>query len=155
MSIEGPKTPRPETHEAARVMNESETVTFLEEHGVTHVDPEKWQSHQTVLYVMEEIIRHHENGPFNDLPRNKRPSIARVDDPVQIHFDKPKGNADRTVYNLESDRGQVDYYVIDVATGKPELVRTTRSRMVNPKFYHVRKEALFNAADDLFPRAQR
>lgn len=134
-------------------MTESETVAHLEEHGVTRVDPEKWQQHQPVLYVMEEIIRHHEDGPFTDLPRDKRPSIARVNDPIAIHFDNPRGDGDRIVYNLESDRGQVDYYVIDAATGIAELIRTTRSRMVNPKFYHVRKEALFNAADDLFPKA--
>lgn len=154
MSIEGPKTPRPETHEVSRAMTEAETVAFLEEHGVMRVDPNKWQPHQPVLYVMEELVRTHENGPFNDLPRNKRPSIARVNDPLAIHFQSPRGDVHRTIVDLESDRGQVDYYIIDASTGLPELIRTTRSRMVKPKTYHVRPESLFNAADDLFPQAQ-
>jgi hypothetical protein len=136
-------------------MTESETIAFLEEHGVARVDPDKWQPHQPVLYVMEEIIRHHENGPFNDLSRDKRPSIVRVHDPLKIHFDEPRGDADRTIYWLESNRGQVDYYVIDAVTGKPELVQTKYSHKIAPNAYHVRKEVLFNAADDLFPRAQK
>jgi hypothetical protein len=155
MNPEKPRVQHSESIEKGHTMSEEETMTFLRQKGVESLDPETWQPHEAVLYVMEEIVRTHANGPFNDLPLDKRPSIVRVDDPLAIHFDKPLGEShgSRIVYGLESDGGQADYYVIDSTTGMPELIRTTHSRMVAPKYYHVRKETLFKAADDIFPRS--
>lgn len=149
--------PSPETIESIekRSMTADETIAFLRERGAKPL--EDWQPHQPILYVLEERLRK-DVGPFNKFSKDMRPSVVRVDDPSKIHFEDPltdEATPDRAVYELENDGGQVDYYAIDSKTQEITLVKTSsriKNRTTTP--YHVVKEALFMAADELFPKSK-
>jgi hypothetical protein len=132
-----------------RSMTEAETIAFLQEQGVKPL--ENFTAHQPLLYVLEERIRK-DNGPLKDLPKDKRPSVARVSDPFKIHFDNPlvdEGEPERVVYALDNPGGQVDYYAINPITKEIEIVKTTIGRIKDATStpYHVRKEGLFMPDD--------
>jgi hypothetical protein len=126
-------------------MTESETIAFLQEHRVAPL--ENWVPHQPLLYVLEERTRPTYEG--------RTPSIVRLNDPIKIEFDNPLSDddePDRIVYALHNAGGQLDYYAINPLTKKIEQVHTTLGRdKAGAKPYHVRKEGLYVAADELFP----
>lgn len=143
-----------------RSMNEAETLTFLHDRGVRLLPAKDWRPHQPLLYVLEEKIRG-ETGPLKKIPRDRRPSIVRVDDPVVLNIDSPlteSTDPQRVVYELENHGGQVDYFAIDPNTKQIINVKTSARIKKwddqNPNLtpYHVRLEALFETNDDLFPK---
>ena len=127
-------------------MTKEETITFLKKHGIKPL--ENWKPHQPILYIFEEMIRG-DDGPFKSLPAEKRPSIARIQDPVYLNFNSPEieSTTERVVYNLINAGGEVNLYAIDPITEKRILVATEKKE----KVYHVTREGLYMAADELFP----
>ncbi len=140
------ESPGVEKFEDKKSMNKQETIAFLKKHGVKAL--ENWKPHQSVLYVFEEMLRG-DDGPFKFLPSEKRPSIARIYDPIHLDFNSPQveTTSERVVYNLINVGGQVDLYAVNPVTEKPLLVLTEKKE----KAYHVTKEGLYMSNDELFP----
>ena len=162
-NMETQDIPQPE-QERTTSMTEAETMAFLGEKGVTLLRFEDYKTGQTVLYVMEQFTQA-ENGPFQNLPPDKRPSIARLDKPGKLDLEHPylpeegEDMQDRIVYDLYNDGNQVDYYAIDPKTKQPVWVKTSYTKTdleadkpIHP--YKVRQENIFRAADELFPKGQ-
>jgi hypothetical protein len=147
------KSPKPPESE---IMNEQETLAFLIRNRAQQVSPANWQKGNALLCVMEDFFRG-DVGPYKDLPKNKRPSIARLDQVDFIDFDHPKkdpATPNRLIYQIKSI-GRVDYYVIDKNTGKPERIdRPDRINIGLPKLYFSNKTNIFLPKDDLFPRSK-
>jgi len=142
--------PSPEMN-IGRSMTEAETRAFLQERNIQPLHD--WQPHQPLLYVLEERLRG-DDGRFNDLPPERRPSIVRIDDPTNIRFDQPiEDMPDRVVYGLENEGGQSDYFAIDPLTQQIVLVKTSKGRIKTNRPYHVVKGGLFMPSDELFPRS--
>ncbi len=150
MSKEG--SPKKEVVPEAKSMTEAETIAFLEENGVEPLGDD-WQPGQTILYVLEEAIRG-DDGPYRYLPREGRPSIARLDSPTALDFNDRRDTGDnRVVYPLLNETGgRVDFYAIDPETKKVRfmLIPIPMVRKEDRPF-HVRREALFKANDSVFP----
>ena len=134
-------------------MSELETISFLEENGVKKLTA--WHPGQPLLYILEEHVKA-DDGPFGDLPRHARPSIARLDSPTALDFHEVLAEGDRIVYPLLNETGgAVTFYAIDPETEAvsfvilpkipEESIRTTDTP------FHVRKETLYEATDELFP----
>ena len=136
----------PEQFEHKKSMTKQETIAFLKKHKIKNL--ENWKPHQSILYVFEEMLRG-DDGPFKFLPAEKRPSIARIYDPIHLDFNNPEVEAttERVVYNLINTGEKVDLYAIDPVTEKPLLVLTEKKE----KAYHVTKEGLYMSNDKLFP----
>ena len=137
-------------------MTEAETMIFLNKN---HMKPlSTWMPGQPLLYVLEEIIRGND-GPFAamGIPPEARPSIARLNAPTGIDFRNEMGDLSRRVYPLLNEDGErIDYYALDSETGAITcmlLPSFSVRGQYNP--YHVRKEGLFEANDDLFPPSGR
>jgi hypothetical protein len=134
-------------------MTESETIEFLEEKGVQKLT--SWHPGQPLLYVLEEHVKQ-DDGPFGHLPRHARPSIARLDSPTALDFNEVMGEGDRIVYPLLNETGgAVTFYAIDPITKAVSFVILPKVpgesiRTVDTPF-HVRKETLYEATDELFP----
>ncbi len=130
-------------------LNEDQTRAFLTKRGVSPL--EGWKPGQPLLYLLEEFVKN-DTGPFNDLPRSKRPIIARLAAPTFIDLETERGTDERVVFALGNEEGaRVDYYAINSVTLKPELVRTGYRKMTKDDPYYVKKENLFNADGALFP----
>lgn len=131
--------------EFKRSLNEEETLLFLQKHNIKQL--KDFKPHEPLLYVFEESVKG-EGGPFTFLPPEKRPSIARLHDPLalnQFHgYYKEKG---RQMYDLQNEGGQVDLYAIRSENEPPLLV----AQEFKSKLYHVFKEGLFESNDELFP----
>ncbi len=127
-------------------MTEAETKAYLKEHGVQLLTNP--QPHQPILYVFEEMTRE-DNGPFKFLPADKRPSICRLYDPIELDLNKTRdgGEPDRIICDLKNEGGRVDFYAINSETKKPEYI----SSEYKDKQYQVVRENLFEADDALFP----
>lgn len=140
---------------AEKSMTEEQTHSFLKEKGI--VPLHDWQPGQPLLYVLEEFTRQ-DDGPYEKMPVDKRPSIARLDSPTFLNLEHEREGKDdikgRIVYPLANEAGgQIDYYAINPKTKRPEVV-LTRNTVVNPGHaYNVRKENLFSAADGVFPKS--
>ncbi|HTR19106.1 MAG TPA: hypothetical protein VMH91_04000 [Candidatus Paceibacterota bacterium] len=133
-----------------RVLSESETFDFLRERGVAQL--QDWEPGRTVLYVFPERFRK-DKGAFagsygDEIPVNKRPTIARLDAPYAIGFKAPTESYGDTVYPLVNRGARIDYFVINAKNKKPVLVKTTIDK---DDMYLVRREALFVSNDELFP----
>ncbi len=127
--------------EGPRSMNRPETIAFLEERGVRPL--EDFSPHTPLLYVHEDAYRGND-GPFKHLPRDKRPSIARIHDPVSLS--NPKGGPERIVHDLANEGGRVEHYAIDPKTKQLTLVMTEEKT----KKYQVLRRGLFEAPEELF-----
>jgi len=122
---------------SAPSMNEAGTLNLVKKKGLQPV--ETFVPHQPLIYVLEEAIRG-EDGPLaKDYPKEIRPSLAVINDPIHINFSLPFKDDTRTVYDLKNEGGDVDFYAINPKTG--ELVFVGREN--KDKIYYVRKETLF------------
>jgi hypothetical protein len=134
-------------------MTESETIQFLEENGVQKLT--NWHPGQPLLYVLEEHVKA-DDGPFGHLPKHARPSIARLDSPTALDFNEVSIEENRIVYPLLNETGgAVTFYAIDPITKTVSFVILPKVpsesiRAVDTPF-HVRKETLYEANDELFP----
>ncbi len=129
-------------------MTETETLQFLQGQGIKPL--EKFEEGKPLLVVLEDMYRG-DDGPFSRFPPSQRPSVARIDNPRALDFNLPLVDEEtpgRTVYHLANTGGQVDMFAIDPHTGKTALVISESKN----KNYSVRKENLFEANDELFPK---
>jgi hypothetical protein len=146
-----PKKQESKEHKVS--LNEPETLAYLIERGVQPL--KVWEKEKPFLYVMEDVVRG-DDGPFQMLATQDRPSIARVNGPTDINFDKPVVSDDqpnRVGYHMSNPGSQIDYFAIDGLTRNPQWVRTTFRDTRNSNFrYVVRKEYLFETDNTLFPQ---
>lgn len=140
-----------------RILNETETLAFLKEKGIQPL--EDWKAGEPLLYVFEEALRD-DRSIFGDVAPNERPTLVRIDAPSYLEetkntFDDPATGQRTRYYGVENERGsRVDYYVINAASGTPKIVRTTYTRKGQSNPYLVRRDTLFSAADEVFPKGE-
>jgi hypothetical protein len=155
MSQESKPGKKVERKELVPSLTVAETISYLEEHGVKPMG-EEWKSGEPFLYIFEEGTRT-DNGPFATTSIDKRPSLARINGPTNIVFDKPIVSIDTPGamgYRMTNPGGQIDYYAIDGETKRPVYVRTSFRDTTDgiARYYFVLKEHLYEANDALFPR---
>lgn len=127
-------------------MTGEETLVFLKEKGLKLV--EVFVPHQPLLYVHEDMYRGDgDDAPFKLLPADKRPSIARVNDPAYLDFTKVRTYDERSIYDLHNNGGLVEHFVIDPTTKEAVVVKTE----YKSKDYQIRRERLFIADETLLP----
>lgn len=151
MSEKIPNNKSAENIPEEKSMSEAETLLFLKENNIEPLT--NWQPGQPLLYVLEEVIRG-DDGPYGYLPKEGRPSIARLDSPTSLDFDDRRDTGDnRVVYPLLNETGgRVDFYAIDPETKKVRFMLIPRPMARGKdKPFHVRKETLFKADDVVFP----
>ncbi|OGE83867.1 MAG: hypothetical protein A3B23_01280 [Candidatus Colwellbacteria bacterium RIFCSPLOWO2_01_FULL_48_10] len=133
-----------------RSMNEQETKLFLESKGIKPLL--EWQPNQPALYVFEDLYRGDDTlMPFKNFPPDRRPSIARIDDPTSLRDARYGGIPGRVIRDLENEGTRVDLYAIDPETQQPVLAVSE----YKIKLYQVKMENLFESADELFPRGRK
>jgi|SRR5580698_4193653 hypothetical protein len=134
------------------VLNEAQTLEFLREHKLELV--RNWKPGDPVLYVFPNYLREDgkdlsKDGEGKLLPWNKRPTIARLEAPKSIKFDKLERSASGFQVHMLVNNSKVDYFVINAKTKMPEIVRTTTRKEAHS--YLVRPDTLFMPSDELFP----
>ncbi len=146
-----------ENQESKPSMTEVQTKDFLREQNIAPL--QDWKSGEPILYVLEENTRFKSRdaspGPQ---PPNKIPSIIRIDHPTHIDFADPQTDAndpERTVYRLDNEDRQIDYYSIDPDTKEVRVVRTSfphKTAHTEQKLF-VRQGNLFVAEDSVFAKS--
>lgn len=129
-------------------MRESETLSFLAEHGGKNLSLEDWEPGQPVLFVFPDTIYQKMSKEREPDDLTPIPSIVRIDSPQKIYFRK---NSDHILL-LENNGGQVDYFAIDPKTKKIMYVRSSSSVRDHTNPYLVTIDNVFEPLDDLFKK---
>ncbi len=149
-SMPQPQTPQEQPESPQKSMTEEETHAFLQEKDIKPLT--NWKPGEPLLYVMEEVTRQTEGGPFSDLPEHARPNFAVIRNPAAITFDRLFHFGDRAVHGLLNEfGGTVDYYTIDPETKEISFMLLPSSDPTRRKMYQVKKENLYEPNDTLFP----
>lgn len=138
MALSAHKT-RPDEADFLPSMGREQTLAFLASHGVsslglTSQNFEGFKPESPILYIFEDSLP---AAVFGALIENRRPSIARVDHPIELKFG-----------GFLATTGQIDYYAIDPKTKKIFRVRSGGKS----KIYEVGIPYLYNPYDELFPK---
>ncbi len=142
--IELTHTPNPDAQ--AEEVNEEKVIEVLGKLNIKKLTT--WQPGTPILYVLPDYMRN-DKGTFGNIPRNVRPTIARVELPHDISLlEKPEEVLSGVLHNTPG--GRIDYYAVD-GSGNITYMQLPKDRSGRQPEYVVRRSNLFEANDPYFP----